>query len=250
VSASQSSPAIVLRARPYGESDKIVSFLTRDLGKLTGIAKGAKRSRRRFVNSLDPLARVHVHFRLRPGATLAFLESCELLRPATCFSEPTRFAYASYLTELVDQMTVEEHPVRELYGLLDEGLLELEQAPPTSALLRGFELQLLTRTGYEPQLDRCGSCQRPLDAEGMVFLDTAHGTLCCQSCGRPGGPLLAVTARVLPPLVLLKRSPLADCRPQSLGAVATDAARLTGGLLAVHLPRPLRSVKLIEQLAP
>ncbi|OFV86567.1 MAG: DNA repair protein RecO, partial [Acidobacteria bacterium RBG_16_68_9] len=194
MSTSQSSLAIVLRARSYGESDKIVTFLTQDLGKLTGIAKGAKRSRRRFANSLDPLARVRVYFRLRPGSTLAFLESCELQRPATCFSEPDRFAYASYLIELVDQMTVEEHPIRELYGLLQEGLAELEKAPPTSALLRGFELQLLTRTGYEPQLERCSSCQRLLNADGIVFLDTAHGMLSCGGCNRPGRPLLSVAA--------------------------------------------------------
>ena len=56
--SSQTTHAIVLRARPYGESDKIVSFLTEDFGKLSGIAKGALRSRRRFVNSLEPFSLV------------------------------------------------------------------------------------------------------------------------------------------------------------------------------------------------
>src|ERR1700675_2473168 len=54
VGPSQSHEAIVLRSRPYGESDKIVSFLTADAGKLTGIAKGAKNSRGGFANSLHP----------------------------------------------------------------------------------------------------------------------------------------------------------------------------------------------------
>src|SRR5512134_3304740 len=75
VPVSLVSLAIVLRWRPYGESDKIVTFLSEDFGKLTGIAKGAKRSRRRFPNSLEALARVRMHFRLRPNASLAFLES-------------------------------------------------------------------------------------------------------------------------------------------------------------------------------
>ena len=48
------TPALVLRGRTHGESDKIVTFLTRDWGKVTGIAKGAKRSQRRFVNVLEP----------------------------------------------------------------------------------------------------------------------------------------------------------------------------------------------------
>jgi DNA repair protein RecO (recombination protein O) len=57
------TPAIVLRGRPHGESDKIVTFLTKDWGKVTGIAKGAKRSQRRFVNVLEPFTHVQLRFR-------------------------------------------------------------------------------------------------------------------------------------------------------------------------------------------
>ena len=59
------TPAIVLRSRAHGESDKIVTFLTRDWGKVTGIAKGAKRSRHRFVNVLEAFTQVQLRF--RPG---------------------------------------------------------------------------------------------------------------------------------------------------------------------------------------
>src|SRR5512146_532410 len=102
---SQASEAIILRTRAYGESDKIVTFLTNDAGKLTGIAKGAKNSRRRFANCLDPFTEVRVHFRARPGAGLVFMESCDLLRPTGSLAEPNKFAYGSYLIELVDQLT-------------------------------------------------------------------------------------------------------------------------------------------------
>ena len=53
VAESRTSRAVVLRWRSYGESDKIATLLTEDAGKLTGIAKGAKNSRRRFANSLS-----------------------------------------------------------------------------------------------------------------------------------------------------------------------------------------------------
>src|SRR5216684_9294650 len=102
---SQASEAIILRTRAYGESDKIVTFLSADAGKLVGIAKGAKNSRRRFANCLDPFTRVRAHFRVRAGAALVFLESCDLLRPPDGLAEPAKFAYASYLVELVDQLT-------------------------------------------------------------------------------------------------------------------------------------------------
>src|SRR5574340_1253579 len=118
MAAAQSSLAIILRSRAYGEADKIVTFLSADAGKLTGIAKGAKNSRRRFANCLDPLTQVQVHFRVRVGASLVFMESCDLIQPPLRLTDPVKFAYASYLVELIDQLTGEAHPVPELYNLL------------------------------------------------------------------------------------------------------------------------------------
>src|SRR5213593_4263848 len=100
---SQSSNAVILRSRSYGESDKIVTFLTSDAGKLTGIAKGAKNSRRRFANCLDTFTRVRVDYRSRPGASMVFMDSCDLLEPPGVLADPKKFAYGSYLIELVDQ---------------------------------------------------------------------------------------------------------------------------------------------------
>jgi len=249
VPESRSTLAIVLRWRPYGESDKIATFLTEDFGKLTGIAKGAKNSRRRFANSLEPLARVRVQFRQKPTASLAFLESCELLGSTALLSDPTRFAYASYLVELADQLTLEDDPVRDLYGLLDEALAELERGPATTAFLRAFELQLLSRAGFEPQLDRCARCGRGWAQGEPVHLSVNHGTLACTACRRDDDSTVAIDAELLPHLVELKALPLATGRERSLGNLARDAGELTGRLLALHLSRPLRSVKLIEQLA-
>src|SRR5262245_31804108 len=91
------TPAIILRSRVYGESDKIVTFLTRNWGKVTGIAKGAKRSRRRFVNVLESFTHVELRFRPSRGEELAFIFGCELLQN---FREPSRdlqrFAIANY----------------------------------------------------------------------------------------------------------------------------------------------------------
>jgi DNA repair protein RecO (recombination protein O) len=220
-----------------------------NFGKLTGIAKGAKNSRRRFANSLEPLARVCVHFRQASTARLAFLESCELLASTAALSDPSRFAYASYLAELVDRLTLEDDPVPGLYALLDEGLGELERGPATTAFLRGFELQLLGGAGFEPQLDQCVGCRRPWGEGEPVYLNTSHGTLACPRCRSEEEAAVAIDGAVLPLLAELKGLPLAVCRSRPLGALARDAGQLTGRLLALHLARPLRSVKLIEQMA-
>jgi DNA repair protein RecO (recombination protein O) len=250
VPESRTSLAIVLRWRAYSESDKIATLLTEDFGKLTGIAKGAKNSRRRFANSLEPLARVRVHFRQKPTANLAFLESCELRSSTGALSQPSRFAYASYVAELADQLTLEDDPVRGLYALLEEALGELERGPATTAFLRGFELQLLTHAGFEPQLDRCTRCGRTWRGDESVHLSVSHGTMTCATCRSDEHAGVAVDSALLAHLAELKTLPLAACRDRSFGALGPDAGQVTGRFLALHLVRPLRSVKLIEQLAP
>jgi len=246
---SQAGVAIILRTRPYRESDRIVTFLTRDFGKLTGIAMGAKNSRRRFANCLDPLTRVRVYFRTRPSSSMAFMESCDLLYPASVFADPGKLAYASYLIELTDQLTGEAHAVPELYDLLDTGLGVLEHGPATAAFLRAFELHLLELAGYEPHFETCASCRTALDGQDQVFLDGLHGSLFCRTCRSDRVDLVAVTGSVIGTLERLKETSLPDARERRLtSSVADEAAQVLGRLLALHLPRPLRSVGLIANL--
>jgi DNA repair protein RecO (recombination protein O) len=75
----QQTEAIVLRVIDYGESDRIVTFCTADFGKIRGIAKGARRSRKRFVNTLEPFSCSRVHFSRRGPDTLALIEGCDVL---------------------------------------------------------------------------------------------------------------------------------------------------------------------------
>lgn len=248
VPEAHSSRAIVLRWRPYGESDKIATLLTESAGKLTGIAKGARRSRRRFPNSLEPLARVRVEYRRRPGAGLAFLESCTLLESTVPLTEPIRFAYGSYLAELVDQLTAEEDPAPQVFALLDEALAELGRGPATAAFLRAFELKLLARVGFDPQLERCARCGRAWGEAESALLDLAHGNAICAGCRRAEEATIPVDPVLRTRLAELAGLPLAACRAEPFGPLVRAAADLSGHLLSLHLPRPLRSVKLIERL--
>ena len=245
---SQVNAAFVLHARAYGESDKIVRFLTDTAGKLTGIAKGAKNSRRRFANCLDTFTRVRVHYRSRAGAGMVFMESCDLLQPAGVLIDPLKFAYGSYLVELVDQFAPEGQPVPELYQLLDDALAQLQGGPATTAFLRTFELHLLVHTGYEPQLTTCAECRSAVHE--TAFLDPEHGTVLCPACRHTTVSAVAMAGETLLSLETLKRSTIAEARRHPLsGTVAAQAAQLTGYLLALHLARPLRSLRLIAALA-
>lgn len=250
MSSSQSSLAIILRARAYAESDKIVTFFSAEIGKLTGIAKGARNSRRRFANCLDPFTTVRVHFKVRPNASLVFMESCDLLRPPGPLADPVKLAYGSYLVELVESLTVEAEPVEGVFDLLGDALEELRTGAATGGFLRSYELRLLHYTGFHPQLDACAQCRKALAREELGFLDARHGRILCTACREPRDDLLPLHVKTLATLQTLREMSLPQARGAALDDVtAAEAADLMGRLLALHLPRPLRSVRLISTLS-
>src|SRR5271155_6204463 len=103
--AEESTPAIVIRTRDYAEADRIVTLLTRDFGKLSGIAKGAKASRRRFERKLEPFSHVNLFFRRRPNGQLVFITRAEAaadLDPFVIEDDLGKIALGSYMLELAD----------------------------------------------------------------------------------------------------------------------------------------------------
>jgi len=244
----QTNRAVILRTRAYGESDRIVTFLTDAAGKLTGIAKGARNSRRRFANCLDPFTLVQVHYRERPRGGLVFMDSCDLLAVPGELSDPVKFAYGSYLLELVDRLTVEAEPAQETFVLVCESLAALRGGPATSSFLRSFELRLLAATGLAPQLGVCHACGGALD--GPAWFDRSAGLLACPACASRRDGLAEVGPETLAALRALEASVPAEARTIRLRPeIRDESAVLLGHWLALHLARPLKSVGLIDAIA-
>jgi DNA repair protein RecO (recombination protein O) len=245
------TPAIVVRARVFGESDKIVTFLTRDLGKVAGIAKGAKNSKRRFVNVLEPFTHVNVRLRQRPSTDLAFINACELLDvPRTFTLDLTKFAFASYILELTDLMIRGRESGPETYDLVRDTLALLDRSSTEVGLLRGFELHLLRLTGYEPALDRCRRCGTDLAAEQRIYAQPARGGLLCGRC-RGEGRSYVISPATLACLTELQSASLAapDAAAFTLApAVAAEARALLRSFLSATITFPLASERLIDEL--
>ena len=100
--------ALVLRVLEFGESDRIVHLLTPEWGRVTAMAKGAKRSRKRFAGTLDLFHRLQVQLERRRPTSMVRLEHTRLLDSHQALrTDPRRFALASYLTELLDRLATE-----------------------------------------------------------------------------------------------------------------------------------------------
>ena len=182
---SYATPAIVLRSRPFGESDKIVSLLTKDFGKIFGIAKGAMRSRKRFVNSLEPFALVNLRFQDRPHSNLAFILTADLrVGYRQLVNSLESISHAAYLIEITDGLIGEREESRAVYQHLSESLGHLEEYGASQRFLTSYELKLLRLVGYQPVLDRCRRCAKaPLDDAVLPwYFSPADGGILCDSC--------------------------------------------------------------------
>jgi DNA repair protein RecO (recombination protein O) len=247
------SPAIVLRSRPFGESDKIVSFLTKRHGKLTGIAKGALRSRRRFVNSLEPFALVNLQFYDRPHSPLAFILGAELQCAFRRISAGLdRIAYASYFAEITDGLIGEREENPTVFEHLKEGLAHLEENGASLGFLTYFELKLLRLAGYQPIFEHCKRCRKSRRTEGDSpwYFTAVDGGVLCETCAATRRETLPLSPLAVGVLSRLQRENSAPAVRLTLpGSVVREIRSVALRFVEYHMEREIRSASFLDQFS-
>jgi DNA repair protein RecO (recombination protein O) len=174
---------IVLKVTGHGESDKIVTFYSPDIGRATSIAKGAKRSRQRFVNKLEEFSLLDIIYRPPRSGSLLFLSEAELTHPFLSLrSIHQRYIPAALACELIIRFTSEQDPDPGIFSLLLwllESINRGDRPLQTAAL---FHLRLLGASGYEPDLTQCSACGLPVNVQRSFALQPAGGVLICNRC--------------------------------------------------------------------
>jgi DNA repair protein RecO (recombination protein O) len=178
---SQKTPAIVLRSRDYGEADRIVTFLIPTGGRLTALAKGARKSKRRFLNSLEPFSLVTLFYTEKPHRDLGRIDSCELVRAYPRLRQDLfSLAAAACLTELAGEVVGIQENVQAVFDVLEYVLSLLDQGLPADSLLCSFLIRLLALTGYGPQWKTCQGCRAA--PHGSVRFSVKEGGILCERC--------------------------------------------------------------------
>ena len=250
--------ALVLRAVDFGESDRIVHLLTPALGRLPAIAKGARRSRRRFPGTLDLMNRLAVQVERRRPSALARLEGARLLHTFEGVrADAGRFALACYLLELLDRLAPEGGSASDLGRLFRfalEALALIDRATPDPALRTLLELRALAALGLRPELLRCVRCDRAIErgegAGASLRFAIAEGGPVCGNCAEsaPLGAALPVHLGTLRALDQAARFPLARMGRIALGGDAlAEAARLVTRFLGFHVGVELQSRRILDE---
>jgi DNA repair protein RecO (recombination protein O) len=182
-----STPAIILRRIEYGEFDLIATLFTPEQGKVSVMAKSAKKSLRRFPGILEPLAMLRVVYNSGRGKGLPMLQEAVLDRIFLQIrSDIVKNAYASYWAELIHLWLEDNVPQRAIYDLFVFVLQELEEGRMQSDVLSVlFQLRFLILAGFAPQLESCSCCGGGLGKppNGRIRVSLNKGGAVCRRCG-------------------------------------------------------------------
>jgi DNA repair protein RecO (recombination protein O) len=170
--------AVVISTIDYGESDRLVTFFTRLDGKLKGIAKGARRSRKRFVHAFEPGSLVELSYRKRKS--LVWIETCRLLDPHLALrTEIDRWGYSALISEILVELTPEGEAQEELFFLYKEVLNQLTDTKDLQNVVILYLIKFLSLTGYLPALDNCSICNEPIEKNSRWWWHIHEGRLLC-----------------------------------------------------------------------
>ena len=240
------SEAVVLRTWPVHEADLIVSFFTRDYGKVRGVAKSALKSRKRFGGALEPMTVARAWFAERPRQELVRLDQLEIVSsPLSAPVDHARMAVLSFFAEVLDEALPDHDPQDTVFRLLLAVLEQTTVEQPWMPLTY-FSLWMTRLMGLLPDIGHCTACGKAL-AAGETSFDALGDGLFCPLHGSASSNALSADSWQLAQRML--RAPASafagEPWPRRRGL---DLRRFTLQSLERHLERKLRAAEALARL--
>jgi DNA repair protein RecO (recombination protein O) len=201
-----STEAIVLSSLRLGEEDKLITFFSLTRGKISGVAKGARRFKNRFGASLEPFTHCHLVLFEKPNNKLARVSQADILYSFRKLREAWEpIERGTEMVQLLLRITPEEQPHPNLYHLLKEGLALLETGVNLQFSTILFMAYLIAESGYQPRWHHCVRCNRATQATHVT--NTSHagsrlfsykdGGLICPQCATSDAPYASISVGAL-----------------------------------------------------
>jgi DNA repair protein RecO (recombination protein O) len=245
--------AVLLRSHRYGDTSRIVVFLTGRFGKIHGIAKGARNPRSGFGSALEILAESHLVFYLKPDRDLQLLRKGSLLDGHDpLLRNAVRYHYGCAAVEFADKLIYGEGEAQEPAALLRQILRLLEDADVgrLPAVFKVYQLRFASILGYRPHLSGCIRCHESGAVVRSMRFGMREGGLLCSRHQSGAGEMISLTPEAASVLRRLTESPT----PSDLGTWAEPLdsllERVVEGFLRYHIDgyRGLRSLRSLRDL--
>lgn len=242
--------AIILRTYALKESDKIVSFFTREFGKCRGVSRGARRPKSKFGASLEPLTHVRIRWFEKENRDLGSIDECEVV---TSMMDAAGADYAtsvglSVIVEVAEKMLPDREPNDAIFRLT---LLVLEEIRRGAAVWLPFSYDLFWMVrlgGFLPDLVRCAQCGQEVSVEAEVVFQPVLSGLRCRTCRPVGGQPLSPIARKL--AMMMARRRLNEMEPEATewARQAPDLRRFLVQQIEAHVETRLQSWPMLAPL--
>ena len=215
-----SSDSFILATYALRETDRIVSFLTRDSGKKRGVARGARKPNSVFSGALEPMTEARVVYFEKEGRELVSLNAADPIRPSFSLSKDLdRALLLSALAESLETFVSESEPAEPFYRLARHAMDALFADAPADLVAAYFDVWILKLSGLLPPVRECAGCGRSLDGNEPLLFDEARPGFVGPECVRHEALRLSADARVS--LERFLSAPLDPAsRPRGLGEIA------------------------------
>jgi|SRR5579875_304020 len=175
------SEAIVLQSYPLGEADRLVSFLSRSLGRVRGVAAGARRPKSRFGSTLERMSHVRIWFFERETRDLVRINQCELSESFVgAFQDYSAGLALTLFAEITETVLPEREPADSYFRLLLLTAQNVKRTKQVDLPLTYFALWTVRLGGWLGSFQQCARCGRPL--ERGVFVNPVTPGAFCESC--------------------------------------------------------------------
>jgi DNA repair protein RecO (recombination protein O) len=243
------SEAIILQSYPLGEADRLVSFLSRSMGRVRGVASGARRTKSRFGSTLERLSHVHIWFYEKQNRELVRINQCDLVESfLEAFRDYGSGVALAILSEVTETVLPDHEPSDANFRLLLLVAQTIKKTGKPELPLAYFVLWTVKLGGWLPTLDACARCGRKLDPKEAACFSPNAAAISCSKCRRPG-------MRTLSPAVLAAARKMLGERLDKLNEemisprAARDLSDVMLDVIEYQIDRRLKSRELLESLA-
>ena len=248
-----STPAILLRRMDYGDFDLILTFYTLKNGKLSLIAKSAKKSIKRFAGILELFSMLDVVASHGRGKGLPVLQEAVLKQPFEGIrADFKKTAYASYWAELIYNWMEGNYQQVALFNLLEHVLSELDSGKAAAAELNIlFQMRFLSLSGHRPHMTACSLCQRDLEKieQTKIILDLKTGGIVCGNCRGRSASRIVLSRGTIKQLLWIDIGDLSKAARMRFNPPAlTEITNFLEEFVSYHLGKQPRSLKFLRQI--
>jgi len=243
------SEAIVLQSYPLGEADRLVSFLSRNEGRMRGVAAGARRTKSRFGSTLERLSHIRIWFFERETRDLVRINQCEMIESfLDAFRDyPSSVALALF-TEVTEAVLPEHEASDANFRLLLLVTQNLKRSLKAELPLAYFALWTVKLGGWLPSLGACARCGAALGEDAAGYFSLGSFAITCARCRKPGMRMISPGALSAARKMLAERLDHLDVKSIP-PAAAREVTEVMLDVLERQIDRKLASREMLESPA-